>query len=88
MMYSCALWSNEEGGPAGDLVSRPGDHSRELEVAQMRKIRHTLRLARVKPGDRLLEFGSGWGAMAIVVSIDMKSRFHFKFYSMVLTKIS
>jgi cyclopropane-fatty-acyl-phospholipid synthase len=63
MMYSCALWSDAEGGVRGDLVSgsTPGD----LEAAQLRKIRHVLQAARVKPGHRILEFGAGWGGLAI-----------------------
>ncbi|KAG5639335.1 hypothetical protein H0H81_004056 [Sphagnurus paluster] len=63
MMYSCALWSDSEGGVRGDLEDgpRPGD----LEAAQLRKIRHVLTKARVKPGHRILEFGSGWGGLAI-----------------------
>ena len=66
MMYSCALWSDEEGGVLGDLTldAKPG----HLEVAQLRKIHHVLRKARVRPGHRLLEFGTGWGALAIEVS--------------------
>ena len=62
-MYSCALWSDAEGGFRGDLVSgpTPGD----LEAAQRRKIHHVLRRARVQPGHRILEFGSGWGGLAI-----------------------
>ena len=65
MMYSCAYWGDEENGPAGDLTvgPTPGD----LEAAQLRKVRFMLKQARVRPGDRLLEFGSGWGAMAIEV---------------------
>lgn len=65
MMYSCAIWGEEEGGVRGDLISgpRPGD----LEAAQQRKIATILAKARVRPGDRLLEFGSGWGPMAIGV---------------------
>ncbi|KAJ7638374.1 cyclopropane-fatty-acyl-phospholipid synthase [Roridomyces roridus] len=63
MMYSCALWSSEEHGVRGDLEFGPslGD----LERAQLRKIRYVLTNARVKPGDRILEFGSGWGGLAI-----------------------
>ncbi|KAI0699807.1 cyclopropane fatty acid synthase [Cytidiella melzeri] len=63
MMYSCALWSADEGGVDGDLRSgpRPGD----LESAQRRKIHHVLKKARVRPGHRILEFGSGWGGLAI-----------------------
>lgn len=64
-MYSCALWSDAEGGVRGDLIDGPfpGD----LESAQLRKIRHVLTQAKVRPGDRILEFGSGWGGMAIEV---------------------
>ena len=67
MMYSTALWSEAEGGVRGDLETgpRPGD----LETAQLRKIHHVLRKARVKPGSRLLEFGSGWGGLAIEVCL-------------------
>jgi cyclopropane-fatty-acyl-phospholipid synthase len=67
MMYSCALWS-EAGGVCGDLEMGPipGD----LEAAQGRKIYHVLNAAHVKPGDRVLEFGSGLGGLAIEVLID------------------
>lgn len=64
-MYSCALWSDDEGGVRGDLIDGPAPL--DLENAQMRKIHHVLQTARVKPGDRLLEFGTGWGALAIEV---------------------
>ncbi|KAI0631650.1 cyclopropane-fatty-acyl-phospholipid synthase [Trametes polyzona] len=64
MMYSCALWGHEEGGVRGDLIGN-GASADDLECAQRRKIHHVLRAARVKPGDRLLEFGTGWGALAI-----------------------
>ena len=67
MMYSCALWNDEEGGVRGDLDfgPQPGD----LEAAQRRKLHHVLTKARVKPGHRVLEFGSGWGGLAIEVSV-------------------
>ena len=65
MMYSCALWSEEEGGVRGDLEMGPSPG--DLEAAQLRKIRHVLDAARVKPGNRILEFGSGWGGLAIEV---------------------
>ncbi|KAG9219476.1 hypothetical protein CCMSSC00406_0005370 [Pleurotus cornucopiae] len=63
MMYSCALWGEAENGVRGDLEfgPTPGD----LEAAQRRKIHHVLRQARVQPGHRILEFGSGWGGLAI-----------------------
>lgn len=66
MMYSCPVWGDEENGIHGDLKygPTPGD----LEAAQQRKIHSIIRKARLRPGDRLLEIGSGWGAMAIAVS--------------------
>ena len=66
-MYSCAIWGDAESGPCGDLVGgpTPGD----LEAAQLRKIHTLLAKARVRPGDRLLEFGSGWGAMSIQAAL-------------------
>lgn len=67
MMYSCAFWSDEEGGLRGDLL--PTAQPSDLENAQLRKIRHVLTMARVKPGMRLLEFGTGWGGVAIEVGI-------------------
>ena len=71
MMYSAAFWGDAENGPRGDLVSGPslGD----LESAQQRKIADYLVQARLRPGQRLLEIGSGWGAMAIAV---LCHRFH------------
>ncbi|TFK85296.1 S-adenosyl-L-methionine-dependent methyltransferase [Polyporus arcularius HHB13444] len=67
MMYSCPVfWSDEENGINGDLKfgPTPGD----LEAAQQRKIQSILRKARLRPGDRLLEIGSGWGAMAVAAA--------------------
>ncbi|BBH16862.1 cyclopropane-fatty-acyl-phospholipid synthase [Nocardioides baekrokdamisoli] len=57
LMYSAALFRTDESG-------RPitGD---DLETAQIRKIDAMLDLAEVGEGTRLLEIGSGWGALAI-----------------------
>lgn len=66
MMYSCALWSDAENGVNGDLIVGPTEG--DLEAAQARKIQHILKQSRVRPGDRLLEIGSGWGAMSITVN--------------------
>jgi len=68
MMYSCALWGRPEGGVRGDLECGPT--TQDLESAQRRKILHVLRKARVKPGHRILEFGTGWGGLAIEVMIN------------------
>ncbi|KAK7469371.1 hypothetical protein VKT23_003846 [Stygiomarasmius scandens] len=40
----------------------------ELYDAQMRKLRHVLKQARIQPGHRVLEIGSGWGSMAILIA--------------------
>ncbi|MBX9871197.1 MAG: cyclopropane-fatty-acyl-phospholipid synthase family protein [Burkholderiaceae bacterium] len=50
MNYSSAIF---EGGLDGDMV-----------VAQRAKVRRALRMAGVQPGDRVLEIGCGWGALA------------------------
>jgi len=48
MTYSCAYFKN------------PDD---TIERAQIQKIDHTLRKVRLKPGETLLDIGSGWGAL-------------------------
>lgn len=50
MMYSCAYF--EQGNES-------------LAAAQEKKIDHILRKISVKPGDRLLDIGCGWGALLI-----------------------
>ena len=37
----------------------------DLKAAQMRKVRHIVSKAQIKPGHRVLEIGSGWGTTAI-----------------------
>lgn len=41
-----------------------GDLSRPLAQAQQAKVRRALQMAQVQPGDRVLEIGCGWGALA------------------------
>ncbi|KAJ7072954.1 S-adenosyl-L-methionine-dependent methyltransferase [Mycena amicta] len=68
MQYSCPIWSPDasDGGVRGDLEGHRalGD----LEAAQARKIAYVLKKSRLQPGGRLLEIGSGWGALAIAAA--------------------
>jgi cyclopropane-fatty-acyl-phospholipid synthase len=41
-----------------------GDKTRPMAEAQQAKVRRALRLVDAKPGDRVLEIGCGWGALA------------------------
>ncbi len=41
-----------------------GDHTQPMADAQNAKVRRALRMANVQPGDRVLEIGCGWGALA------------------------
>jgi cyclopropane-fatty-acyl-phospholipid synthase len=41
-----------------------GDPTQDMAQAQDAKVRRALRMAQVKPGDRVLEIGCGWGALA------------------------
>lgn len=50
MVYSCAYFENEND---------------DLATAQIKKIDHILTKIQVRPGDRLLDIGCGWGALAI-----------------------
>ena len=47
-----------------------GDASRPLQEAQNAKVRRALRMTQVKPGERVLEIGCGWGALAEAATTD------------------
>ncbi|MCW5644143.1 MAG: class I SAM-dependent methyltransferase [Rhodoferax sp.] len=47
-----------------------GDHSRSMRDAQNAKVRRALRMAGVQAGDRVLEIGCGWGALAEMASTE------------------
>ena len=53
LVYSCAYY--DEGVDS-------------LEAAQSAKLDHTLRKLRLRPGERLLDIGCGWGALAITAA--------------------
>jgi cyclopropane-fatty-acyl-phospholipid synthase len=40
----------------------------ELHEAQLRKLDHIISLARIQPGHRILEIGSGWGSLALRIA--------------------
>ena len=50
MVYSCAYFDTGE---------------QDLATAQMKKIDHILTKIRVRPGDRLLDIGCGWGSLVM-----------------------
>jgi len=50
MIYSCGYFPN-------------GDE--DLDTAQEKKLEHTLKKLRLKPGEHLLDIGSGWGGLGL-----------------------
>jgi cyclopropane-fatty-acyl-phospholipid synthase len=50
MVYTCAYFGTAEDG---------------IDTAQERKLDHVCRKLRLRPGDRLLDAGCGWGALAL-----------------------
>jgi cyclopropane-fatty-acyl-phospholipid synthase len=59
--YSCAYFRSE---------------SDDLTTAQAQKIDHVLRKAQLRPGDALLDIGSGWGAMLLRAAQQYGARAH------------
>jgi cyclopropane-fatty-acyl-phospholipid synthase len=56
------LWLDETMNYSS--ASFDGDLSQPMPAAQDAKVRRALRMAGVKPGDKVLEIGCGWGALA------------------------
>ncbi|MDQ7747013.1 cyclopropane-fatty-acyl-phospholipid synthase family protein [Hydrogenophaga pseudoflava] len=55
------LWLDETWNYSSALYEQPG---MDMVAAQHAKVRRALRMASVQPGDRVLEIGCGWGALA------------------------
>ena len=59
MTYSCAVFSSAD---------------EPLEEAQLRKLRRVCERLRLRPGDRVLEIGCGWGSFALVAAGEYGAR--------------
>ena len=55
------LWLDKTMNYSSALYEQPGQ---DMVEAQHAKVRRALRMAGVQPGDRVLEIGCGWGALA------------------------
>lgn len=63
MQYSCAYWPDMTLQPNGSPVS-----ALSLEEAQLAKKAHIAAKLDLRPGQRVLEIGSGWGGMALYLN--------------------
>jgi len=66
MTYSSAIFEDLDGDLSG-AHSGPKETD-PLYEGQMRKYDHLIRKADIRPGHRVLEIGSGWGAFAIRIA--------------------
>jgi cyclopropane-fatty-acyl-phospholipid synthase len=65
------LWLDETMNYSSAIFN--GDLSLPLPQAQNNKVRRALALTQVKPGDRVLEIGCGWGALAEMATTEFKA---------------
>ncbi|KAJ7147133.1 CFS1-like protein [Mycena crocata] len=68
-------WSEYSGGKGlwrvGQSVAATPSvpaNTDELYEAQIRKLSHIINKAKIQPGNRVLEIGSGWGSMAMLIA--------------------
>ncbi|TDL16233.1 cyclopropane-fatty-acyl-phospholipid synthase [Rickenella mellea] len=54
--------------PETNNDTKEEDEVDELEEAQIRKLDHIISRARIQPGQRVLEIGSGWGSLALRIA--------------------
>ena len=67
-----AAWLDRGMAYSSALFAEPIGPRESLEVAQARKVRALLARLDLKPGQRLLEIGCGWGGLAEVAARDHK----------------
>jgi len=67
-----SLWLDDTMNYSSALFE--GDHGRSMREAQNAKVRRALRMAGVRVGDRVLEIGCGWGALAEMASTEFGAR--------------
>jgi cyclopropane-fatty-acyl-phospholipid synthase len=65
------LWLDETMNYSSAWFEEPGQ---TMVSAQHAKVRRALRMAGVKPGDRVLEIGCGWGALAEKAATEFDAR--------------
>jgi cyclopropane-fatty-acyl-phospholipid synthase len=65
------LWLDESMNYSSALFD--GNFSQSMRQAQGTKVRRALTEAQVKPGDRVLEIGCGWGALAEMAATEMQA---------------
>jgi cyclopropane-fatty-acyl-phospholipid synthase len=63
-----AAWLDPSLTYSSAVFVDPADAGEDLQAAQHRKIRLLLDRLALKPGDRLLEIGCGWGALAEIAA--------------------
>lgn len=68
-----SAWSGGQGlkrlgQPSKDNKQPTSDPKDELYEAQTRKLSHIIGKANILPGQRVLEIGSGWGSMAMLIT--------------------
>lgn len=65
-----AAWLDESLTYSSAVFAEPVSAHEALEAAQERKVRLLLNRLELKPGQRLLEIGCGWGALAEIAARD------------------
>jgi cyclopropane-fatty-acyl-phospholipid synthase len=63
------LWLDETMNYSSAIFE--GDYTQPMAQAQKTKVRRALAQARVRPGDRVLEIGCGWGALAEMATAEL-----------------